>query len=126
MGPTRHATIDIGVNLADTSFDKVRSCSIIAQKPTWLESAACRCRRRAAAAPPTCSLEYSQDREEVLQRARQCGVEAIVITGCCLRTSAAASELAEGPQGAGPALFFTAGVHPHNAKVRPVPPFHVH
>ncbi len=58
-----------------------------------------------------------QDRDEVLARAARAGVEAIVMTGSSLRSSAAAAALAAAPPKQDrPALFFTAGVHPHEAK----------
>lgn len=56
----------------------------------------------------------------MIERAQGSGVVASVITGSCLRTSRAAQQLAEQPQPSGHALYFTAGVHPHNAKARVV------
>ena len=53
----------------------------------------------------------------MLERAVRAGVEAIVMTGSSLRSSAAAAALAAAPPVTGhPALYFTAGVHPHDAK----------
>ena len=56
----------------------------------------------------------SQDRNAVLERARRANVEAILVTGTCIKSSRQAQELCEGtfhyP------LYFTAGVHPHTAK----------
>ncbi len=76
-----------------------------------------------------------QDRDAVLRRAGQAGVEAIIVTGCSVQSSrkardlcdamAAASSMqaaANGGNGATattaplPQLYFTAGVHPHTAK----------
>ena len=106
---------------------------------------------------------YDKDRPQVLARAARVGVAAVIVTGTCLRTSAAAARLADSSCGAhsgtgsagdgtarlapplpaaavaaldapasnpqsqpsnaqplspssSPALYFTAGVHPHNAK----------
>ncbi|KAL4449421.1 hypothetical protein ABPG77_007065 [Micractinium sp. CCAP 211/92] len=75
VGP---ATIDIGANLVDKSFDK--------------------------------------DREAVLERAAQAGVAAIIVTGTCVRTSRAAAALCDSPAERRHNLYFTAGVHCHNAK----------
>lgn len=58
-----------------------------------------------------------QDRDAVLARAKRAGVEAIIITGSSLRSSARAAELAgSAASPEHPALYFTAGVHPHEAK----------
>ena len=58
-----------------------------------------------------------QDREQVLSRARRAGVEAVVITGSSLRSTEAAAGLAGARASPGhPQLYFTAGVHPHEAK----------
>ena len=60
---------------------------------------------------------FDKDREAVLERAQLAGCTVSVITGSCLRTTAAAAAFTD--QYAGPhQLYFTAGVHPHNAKVR--------
>ncbi|KIZ05800.1 hypothetical protein MNEG_2154 [Monoraphidium neglectum] len=57
---------------------------------------------------------FDKDRAEVLSRAAAAGVAAIIVTGCSVRSAAAAAALCDG---ASPVpLFFTAGVHPHNAK----------
>ncbi|GLC35822.1 hypothetical protein PLESTB_000497900 [Pleodorina starrii] len=69
---------------------------------------------------------FRSDLPAVLQRARDANVRALVVTGTCVRTSTAAAHLCESQQrqegqgqgrgqGSYP-LFFTAGVHPHNAK----------
>jgi len=58
---------------------------------------------------------HNQDRDEVLQRAADAGVVAIIVTGCTIKSATAARDLCE--LHTGPVqLFFTAGVHPHNAK----------
>lgn len=57
---------------------------------------------------------FEKDRGQVLARARRAGLEALVSTGCCLRSTAAAQALCDAPD-APLALYFTAGVHPHNA-----------
>ncbi|MCC1497186.1 TatD family hydrolase [Alcanivorax sp. 1008] len=54
---------------------------------------------------------FSQDRSEVLQRAREAGVVLQVLTGTSVPSSAAALQLAETE----PDLFCTAGIHPHQA-----------
>lgn len=55
-----------------------------------------------------------QDRDEVIQRAKEAGVAAIIVTGCNIRSAQAARQLCESVTDL--PLFFTAGVHPHNAK----------
>ena len=55
---------------------------------------------------------FDQDRAEVLDRARECGVGRMIITGSSERSSARALALAKSPAGR---LFATAGVHPHHA-----------
>ncbi len=57
-----------------------------------------------------------QDRSAVVERAKKAGVVAFIITGSCLATSRKAAALSEGI--ADVPSFFTAGVHPHNAKAR--------
>jgi Tat protein secretion system quality control protein TatD with DNase activity len=52
----------------------------------------------------------------VLRRAQAAGVAAVIVTGCNLRSSEAARKLCSQYRGEYP-LYFTAGVHPHNAKV---------
>ncbi|CAD5230760.1 unnamed protein product [Bursaphelenchus xylophilus] len=56
---------------------------------------------------------YKKDLDEVLQRAKQAGLSKIMITGTCLTTTADAQELADKYPGF---LYFTSGVHPHDAK----------
>lgn len=55
---------------------------------------------------------FDADRAEVLTRAREAGVERLVITGSTLRSSTEALRLA----GSDPGLYATAGVHPHHAE----------
>lgn len=53
----------------------------------------------------------------MIQRAKQAGVERLIITGSCLRTTRQANDFVSGgPRRHGCELYFTAGVHPHNAK----------
>jgi TatD DNase family protein len=54
---------------------------------------------------------FSDDRPEVLDRARRAGVELMVLTGTDLQSSHDALALADPQQG----LYATAGVHPHQA-----------
>lgn len=54
---------------------------------------------------------FDEDREEVLTRAKEAGVERMLIVGTDLESSRAAFDLCEGREG----LFPTAGVHPHDA-----------
>ena len=58
--------------------------------------------------------EYTQDLDEVLERARQAGVEKIIVVGGAgdLSTNDAAVRLAQ----SSPMLFATVGMHPHDAK----------
>ena len=58
---------------------------------------------------------FDADRAEVLARARAAGVDAIVITGSSIDSNAAAAEIAAARAGDWPALYYTAGVHPHHA-----------
>ncbi len=55
---------------------------------------------------------FDADRTEVIARARDAGVQGIVVTGTDLASATAAADLAAGQQG----LWSTAGVHPHDAK----------
>jgi hypothetical protein len=50
----------------------------------------------------------------VISRAREAGVAAIIVTGCTVASATAARDLCEAVTDF--TLFFTAGVHPHNAK----------
>ncbi|MGH8516537.1 MAG: TatD family hydrolase [Panacagrimonas sp.] len=55
---------------------------------------------------------FDSDREAVLQRAWDAGLEAIVITGSCADSSRRALEIARAHPGR---LYATAGLHPHHA-----------
>lgn len=55
---------------------------------------------------------YNDDREAMIARAREAGVEAFVTIGCDLATSRAAVALAERY----PFVYASVGVHPHEAK----------
>ena len=55
---------------------------------------------------------FDDDRDDVLQRAADAGVERIVITGSSDDSNVGAAELAGGSPGL---LYSTAGVHPHHA-----------
>ncbi len=50
----------------------------------------------------------------MIDRARRAGVAAIVVTGCSLASARAAQQLVDSTLDY--PLYFTAGVHPHNAK----------
>lgn len=77
--------------------------------------------------PPTIDIganlidrSFDKDRDAVLARAQQAGVQACIVTGTCVRTALAAAELCASPLGQAHGLRFTAGCHPHNAKVKAV------
>jgi TatD DNase family protein len=55
-----------------------------------------------------------QDRDAVIERARRAGVSAMVITGSSLSSSRRAQDICSTPHDS--MLYFTAGVHPHDAK----------
>ena len=55
---------------------------------------------------------YNEDREAMIARAREAGVEAFVTIGCDLATSQAAIALAEQH----PFVYASIGVHPHEVK----------
>ncbi|KAK9842675.1 hypothetical protein WJX74_000525 [Apatococcus lobatus] len=57
---------------------------------------------------------FDKDRTAVISRAKDAGVIAFIITGSCLNTSKKAAALADSISEV--AAYFTAGVHPHNAK----------
>ena len=57
--------------------------------------------------------QFDADREAVVQRARDAGVEALILTGTDLAESRAAADLAQRWPGY---AFSTAGVHPHDAR----------
>ena len=56
--------------------------------------------------------QYNKDRDAVLKRAQDAGVETILIIGIDLETSLSAIELAEKHEN----LYATVGMHPHDAK----------
>ena len=55
---------------------------------------------------------FSEDRDEVIKRAQDAGLESIITIGCDLKTSRAAVELADRYD----LIYATVGVHPHEAK----------
>ena len=55
-----------------------------------------------------------QDRDAVIERAKKAGVSACIITGSSLSSSMRAQAICDSSPGA--SLYFTAGVHPHEAK----------
>src|SRR5574344_302212 len=57
--------------------------------------------------------QFEADRDAVVQRARDAGVEALILTGTDLAESRAAADLAQRWPGY---AFSTAGVHPHDAR----------
>src|SRR5262245_5874952 len=57
--------------------------------------------------------QFKTDLDPVIDRALAAGVEAMVVTGTSIGASQAAKELAKQRPGV---LYFTAGVHPHDAK----------
>lgn len=59
------------------------------------------------------NAQFAHDQDAVVQRARDAGVEALILTGTDLAESAAAAELAQRWPGY---AFSTAGVHPHDAR----------
>ncbi len=58
---------------------------------------------------------FDDDRETVLERARQAGVEVIVVTGSSIDSNAAAADIAAATDPAWPRCYYTTGVHPHHA-----------
>ena len=56
--------------------------------------------------------QYDADREEVIQRARDNGVDYILNIGCDVESSARSLELAERYD----FIYATAGIHPHDVK----------
>ncbi len=60
-----------------------------------------------------CHDSFDQDRDEVLARAREAGVDTIIVTGSCLNSAIAAAELSGRRHGV--ELYATAGLHPHHA-----------
>jgi len=55
--------------------------------------------------------DFDGDRDAVIARAREAGVERMIVVGTDLETSRRCFELAEGA----PGLYATAGIHPHDA-----------
>lgn len=55
--------------------------------------------------------EYDQDRETVLQRSWESGIDALILVGCDAEDSCQAMTLAQSV----PNAFFSAGFHPHEA-----------
>jgi TatD DNase family protein len=55
---------------------------------------------------------YDADRDEVIRRAREAGIRAVVSIGCDLETSRRAVELAERHE----IIYASVGVHPHEVK----------
>lgn len=55
---------------------------------------------------------YDEDRQATLERAREAGVERVIIVGTDLATSKRCFELCENE----PGLYPTAGIHPHDAQ----------
>ena len=55
---------------------------------------------------------FDEDREEVISRAKEAGVERMLVVGTTLETSKSSFELAARHEG----LFPTAGVHPHDVQ----------
>lgn len=145
--------IDIGINLADPSFDEVcfhqpglpnawpcvydqsaqvqTHCQFLliakitgalveharCQRTTCrnLQSSNCCCMKKAAHIVWLMSEAHVQDRDAVISRAILAGVSAMVITGSSLKSSARARDICSTASN-GAALYFTAGVHPHEAK----------
>ena len=59
-----------------------------------------------------CLEAFDADREEVLQRAREAGLARLLCIGSMVRDAEAARDLAERH----PDIYFTAGLHPHDAR----------
>ena len=55
---------------------------------------------------------FSEDLDDVLQRAKNAGVKQIMVTGASLKSSKQALEMTDRYE----QLFATAGIHPHYAK----------
>ena len=60
-----------------------------------------------------CHDSFDHDRDAVLARAREAGVDTIIVTGSCLDSAIAAAELSGRREGV--ELYATAGLHPHHA-----------
>eukprot|EP00798_Chlamydomonas_sp_ICE-L_P002695 gene2695-16096_t len=63
---------------------------------------------------PLVEIGINLDRDDVIERARSVGVSAMIVTGTSVKNSAAACEICN--QTTNYPLYFTAGVHPHDAK----------
>ena len=63
---------------------------------------------------------FDRDREEVLKNSLEAGVDTLVITGTSVKASQEAAEYinqrSKSAEGTGVKLYFTAGIHPHEAK----------
>jgi TatD DNase family protein len=59
--------------------------------------------------------QFDKDRESVLFRAKQAGIENMLLIGCCLQSSYEGLSFAEEF-----AYVCTAGIHPHYAKDAPI------
>ena len=60
--------------------------------------------------------QFAEDSEQVLGRATDSGVALMLLTGTSVLESETAVALCRQWADAGPALFATAGIHPHNAR----------
>lgn len=60
-----------------------------------------------------CHDSFDSDRQDVLERAREAALQAIVVTGSCSQSVPAAIALAQQEKGY---LYATAGIHPHHAE----------
>ena len=58
---------------------------------------------------------FDKDREEVVENACQAGVSALIITGASVKTSLEAATYVERHPDSSCKLYFSAGVHPHEA-----------
>ncbi len=103
--------VDIGINLTNDAFRKVRATLSLPTRGVRT----CTKQLLQQRAMPLPSL-HAQDRDEVLQRAAQANVQALVVTGTCVRTSQQARDICLESSPQFPHLYFTAGVHPHDAK----------
>ena len=58
------------------------------------------------------NIKFSEDREEVIARAREAGIVGIINAGACMQSSASSIKLAEEHD----FIYAAVGVHPHDAK----------
>lgn len=77
----RHKLVDIGINLADPSYDKVAASHGIYSRQTLLCFMGVRFNLLLLKHCMTSASGAQQDREEVIERAREAGVSAMIITG---------------------------------------------